>query len=118
VTSALIEGTEGRPGLAALVTARSGGSVNLKTAEPLILRALGLADAEINEIEQARRGLPYTAVPGRFAGRGLTITTRTFRVEAEGLIDGRTRARLTAIVQKRMEGNTPAIVVLEWSGAH
>ena len=118
VTVAIFEGAEGRPGLAGLLTVRGAGSVNLNTAEPVVLKALGLSDAEITEIEQARRSTPYTIVPGRFAGRGLAVTTRTFRVEAEGLIGGRVAARLTATAQKRVEANAPAIVILEWSGAH
>lgn len=118
VTPAIFEGVEGRPALARLVTVRGSGSVNLNTAESVTLKALGLSDAEIAEIEQARRESPYAVVPGRFAGRGLAVTTRTFRVEAAGLVDGRVRARLTAIIQRRVEADAPAIVVLEWSGAH
>jgi len=46
---------------------------------------------------------------------GFTVNSQTFRIEAEGLIDGRPRANVTAIVQRR---TSPAvtIVVLEWSG--
>ena len=118
VTPAIFTGADGRPGLSDLVSVGTPGPVNLNTAPPLVLRALGLADAEISEIEQARRSTPYTVVPGRFAGRGFAVTTRTFRIEAEGLVDGRVRARLTAVVQRRLEGDVPTVVVLESSGAH
>ena len=116
VTPALFNGAEGRPGLVDFVTVKTGGQVNLNTAGPMILRSLGLSDAEISDIEQSRREGPYLAVPGRFGGRGVTVSSRTFRVEAQGLIEKRVRARLTAIVQKRADGGLPAVAILEWSG--
>jgi general secretion pathway protein K len=116
VTPAMVRGDDGSPGLADLVTVKTPGQVNVNTAGPLVLRALGLSDAEIIEIGQTRRDGPYASVPGRLGGRGLVVTSRTFRVEAEGLVDGRVRARLTAIVQKRTEGSEGAIAILEWSG--
>jgi general secretion pathway protein K len=116
VTAKLLEGEDGRPGLNGLVTVKSPGQINLNTASREVLRALNLSDAELNEIEQQRRLGPYAAVPARFSGRGLTVTSRTFRVEAQGLVDGQVRARLTAIVQKRSDGNGDGVAVLEWSG--
>jgi general secretion pathway protein K len=107
VTRALYDGAEGRPGLAELVT--------VKTAPPIVLRALGLSDAEIGEIIQTRRDGPYMQTPPRFSGRGLVTTSRTFRVEAEGLLDGQSRARVTAIIQKRQTAGQ-GVVYLEWSG--
>jgi hypothetical protein len=56
-------------------------------------------------------------VPGQFGGRGLTTTTRTFRIEAEGLVGGEVRARITAIVQRRADAANDSVIVLEWSGA-
>jgi hypothetical protein len=44
------------------------------------------------------------------------MTTRTFRVEAEGLLDGQVRAKITAIVQKRADAGRETVAVLEWSG--
>jgi len=116
ITRAIYEGAEGRPGLAEVATVKTPGTVNLNTAGEAVLRALGLSDAEITQIVQARRLAPYTSLPGQFGGRGLTINTRTFRVEAEGLVDGQVRARLTAVVQRAVQNGKPAIVVLEWSG--
>jgi len=116
VTTALLEGEDGRPGLNSLTTVKSPGQINLNTAPRAVLRALNLSDAELNEIEQQRRLGPYAAVPPRFSGRGLTVTSRTFRVEAQGLVDGQVRARLTAIVQKRSADGSGEVDVLEWSG--
>jgi len=109
------DGREGRPGLAELVTVHTPGVVNLNTAPPEVLRALGLSEAEIGEILQTRRQGPYATLPGRFGGRNLSVTTRTFRIEGEGWVDGRVRARVRAIVQRRVEATGPGYVVLEWT---
>jgi general secretion pathway protein K len=116
VTGALFNGLDGKPGLADVLTVKSLGPVNVNTAGPLVFCAMNVSEAEISEITQGRRDGPYTAVPGRLAGRGFATVTRTFRIEAEGLIDGRPRASVTAIVQR--QGTAPAVrlVMLEWSG--
>jgi len=116
VTGTLFSGLDGKPGLADVLTVKSPGPVNVNTAGPLVFCGMNVSEAEISEITQGRREGPYTAVPGRLAGRGFAAVTRTFRIEAEGLIDGRPRASVTAIVQRR--GTAPAVrlVMLEWSG--
>jgi general secretion pathway protein K len=117
VTAKLLQGEEGRPGLAALTTVRTPGQVNINTASREVLRALAISDAEFTEIQQSRRHGPYTpATLARFAGRNLTVTSRTFRIESRGLVDGQVRARLTAIVQKRPGTGGESVIVLEWSG--
>ncbi len=76
ITPAIYNGTKDRPGLAALVTARGAGQVNMNTAGPAVLSALGLSTAEITEIMQARHNAgPYTS-PARFSGRTLSVATR------------------------------------------
>jgi general secretion pathway protein K len=114
-TTQLMEGADGKPGLASLVTVKTQATVNINTAGREVLRALNISDAEFSEIEQTRRLGPYLNA-GRFSGRGLAVTSRTFRIEAQGLIDGRVRARLTVVVQKRTDGSGDSMVVLEWSG--
>jgi general secretion pathway protein K len=116
ITRELYNGVEGRPGLADAVTVKSPGQININTVTPIVLRALAFSDAEITEILQARRDFPYNAVPPRFSGRGLVTTSRTFRIEAEGIVEGQTRARLTAVVQKRTDQGAPTVAILEWSG--
>lgn len=115
VTPAMLGGVDGKPGLADVVTVKTPGQVNINTAGPVVMRALNISDAEYAEIVQSRREIPYVNV-GRFGNRGLSVTTRTFRVEAEGLLDNQVRARITAIVQKRTDGGTETVAVLEWSG--
>lgn len=122
VTRAIFEGTDGRPGLADFVTVRSSGlQVNVNTASPTVLRALGLLDAKISDVLQARKEGPLAA--GDLARLGVTtvggvgVHTGTFRIMADGLVDGHVRAQISAIVRRPQGvGNTAAI--LEWSGAH
>jgi general secretion pathway protein K len=116
VTSAIFNGTGDKPGLAAYVTVKSPGQVNINTAPCVVLKALGLGDAECIAIDQGRRGAPYATVPGQFGGRGFSTTTRTFRIEADGLVGGEVRAHLTAIVQRRADAASDSLSVLEWSG--
>jgi type II secretory pathway component PulK len=113
ITPALFHGADGRSGLAEAATARTLGQVNLNTAGPLVLRALGLSDAEVTTVIQTRKDTPYTLVPGPFAGRGFAITTRTFRVYAEGIVHGRVAARITAVLRRNSVSN---IAIIEWSG--
>lgn len=116
ITTKLMEGQEGKPGLEMLATVKSRGQVNINTARREVLRALGLGDAEFSQIEQFRRNGPYPSVPGQFGGRNLSVTSRTFRIEALGIIDGQVRARLVAIVEKRTDSGGEGVAVVEWSG--
>ncbi len=115
VTAALFNGVADKPGVADALTAKSPGMVNVNTAGPLVFCAMNVSAAEISEITQSRREAPYTAPPGRIAGLGFATTTQTFRIEAEGLIDGRPQGSVTAIVQKPAAA-PGRILMLEWSG--
>jgi len=115
ITPAIYNGNKERPGLADLVTVRGSGPVNMNTAGPYVLEALGLSSAEVTEIVQGRHNAgPFPNVPGKFGGRNLSVATRTFRIEAEGIVDDRVVARLIAIVQRRTEADPPSALVLEW----
>jgi len=115
VTPTLFEGADGKPGLRDVLTARATGPPNINTAGPVVFCAMTISDAEISEIVQTRREIPYTPQTNRLSGRGFGATTQTFRIEAEGVIDGRPRASLTAIAQTR-PAPVNATVVVEWSG--
>ncbi len=116
VTPELYFGGNDQPGLAEFVTVRGSGQVNLNTASPTVLKALGLSDAEVSEIVQVRTTAPYPSVPPRFTGRGLSVSTRTFRVEAEGFVTGRRTARVVAIVQKATDvSGQPTGVIASWN---
>jgi general secretion pathway protein K len=116
ITREVFHGTPERPGLADLVTVVGQGEVNINTASKLVLSAIGLSEAEILEIQATRREVPYTTVPPRFSGRRLIATTRTYRIEATGLIDGTPRARLTAVVEVGDDPGNQSLRVLSWSG--
>ena len=100
VTRELYVGVDGRPGLGDLVTALGVTAVNLNTAGPLVLKALGLSEAEIADVVRTRVRAPYPSVPGRFAGRGFTVGSSSFRIEAEGVVAGVARSRVVAVVQR------------------
>ncbi|MFQ5899526.1 MAG: general secretion pathway protein GspK [Candidatus Methylomirabilia bacterium] len=118
VTAALYSGSTDEPGLAEFVTVWGQGQVNINTAPEPVLKALGLSEAEVSDIVQSRQSAPYAAVPPRFAGRGLSAASRTFRVEAEGWVgDGAVRVRVVAIVQPTSEedADEPAATILSWN---
>lgn len=116
VTREIYVGRPDAPGLREFVTVHGPGQVNINTAAPPVLRALGLSDAEISDILQARRLAPYAAVPARFAGRGLSAVTRTFRIEAEAFVDDRLSARVVAIVQRRSDSLGQSLgSILSWN---
>ena len=114
VTPELFRGARNRPGLRDLVTAAAVSTVNLNTASPLVLKALGLSEAEIADVVQTRARAPYPSVPGRFAGRGLAVGSSVFRIEAQGRIDGVVRSRLVAVVQRGRRDAPLEATILSW----
>ncbi len=116
MTPEIYYGHDDKRGLSEVVSARSRGTVNVNTASEPVLSALGLSDAEISDIVQARVSTPYATVPGRFGGRRVTVGSNTFRIESEGLVNGDPKARIVAIVQKTAggTGTPPSIAVLSW----
>jgi general secretion pathway protein K len=115
ITPALFHGTAERPGLVDLLTVVGRGEININTASKPVLQALGFSDAEIIEIQNTRREVPFTTM-GRFSGRGLTANSRTYRIESVGILDGKPRARLTAIVEVGNDPTNAALRIVSWSG--
>lgn len=113
MTPEIYYGHDRVPGLRDYVTVNGADQVNINTASEVVLRALGLSDAEVSEIVQSRRVVPYTTVD-RFGGRGLGTATHTFRVEAEGVVAGEPRAWVMAIVRKEAAGTGRDVEVLGW----
>ena len=114
VTPELYAGAGDRPGLGELVTATAVSTVNLNTASPLVLKAVGLSDAEIADVVQTRARVPYPSVPGRFAGRGLAVGSGVFRIEAEGRVAGVVRSRVVAVVQRGRRNAPLEATILSW----
>ena len=118
VTPTLYYGNTGQPGLAEFVTVHGRGSVNINTAAEPVLRALGFAEAEVSQIVQSREIAPYATVPSQFTGRGLTSSSNTFRIEADGWVGrGGTRVRVLAIVQRTTQPGRgqPTATILAWN---
>jgi general secretion pathway protein K len=114
MTPAIYYGHDRIPPLVDFVTVNGGTQVNINTASETVLRALGLSDAEVSEVIQTRRAVPYTLVPGKLAGRNLGTATQTFRIEADGLVAGEPRAHVTAIVRRQPDGQDHDFTVLGW----
>ena len=119
VTREIYRGIQGRTALADLVTVVGRSAVNMNTAPAPVLTALGLSAAEVVEVTSTRVRTPYTAVPPRFAGKGLGVGSTTFRIEAEGRMGGEPRARIVAIVQRQAQlnasgGTATKVAVLSW----
>ena len=113
-TPRLLEGGDGKPGLLSLVTVVARTTVNVNTVGREVARALNVGDAIFSNIEQTRRNFPIqnlSSYPPGFA-----TTSLTFRIEAQGIVEGQVRARLTAVVQKRSENQGGGILMREWSG--
>jgi hypothetical protein len=65
-------------------------------------------------VVQTRVRAPYPTVPGRFAGRGFTVGSGTFRIEAEGLVGGIARSRIVAVVRRGRPGRVLDLTVVSW----
>ncbi len=103
VTRQLLLGQPGSPGLAEHVTAVRTRGVNLNTASPAVLRALGLGEAQVEFI---LRGRPFARLDAVLPllppnVRAVHIRSTTFRIEATGEVPGQGRRRLLAVVQRR-----------------
>jgi general secretion pathway protein K len=118
VTRSIFEGSDGRPGLVDAMTTRSAmpETLNVNTVTPLVLCAMSMSEAQISEITQQRRLSPYFIPPGNLpAGTNFGVTSALFRIEAEGLIEGKVRATVSALVQKSPDASV-GMMILEWSG--
>jgi hypothetical protein len=97
------------------MTVRTPGQINVNTASDIALEAWGLGSPEIDAVNQDRcNDRAFTVVPGRLAGRGLSANTRTFRIEALGLMSGQVVARARAVVQRQTDA-TAGVTFLELS---
>ena len=114
VTPEIYYGQDRTPPLRDFVTVHGSPQININTASATVLKAVGLSDAEVSEIEQTRRAIPYVVVPGKYSGFGFSTTTQTFRVEAEGLVAGEPATRVIAVVRRQSDGQGHDIAVLAW----
>lgn len=84
------------------VTVYGAGTPNVNTADPLVLRAWGLTDAQVDEIVTQRQTQPFDAYPG------LSVQSTAFTVSVEAwLPTSSLRTRLQAVIDR--DGN-----ILAW----
>jgi general secretion pathway protein K len=115
ITEALFRGTDERPGLVRDVTVRTQGNVNINTARKKVLAAMGLADAQIGQIVSSRCEGPIQPTSiSAYGVRGVITTSRTFRIEARGLVDGRVSSHMTVVVRKQQDRSGGAMAIMEW----
>lgn len=88
--------------LAPYVTVYGGPTPNVNTADPIVLRAWGLTDAQVGEIVTQRQTQPFDAYPG------LSVQSTVFTVSVEAwLTTSSLRTRVHAVIDR--DGN-----ILAW----
>ena len=111
------------PGLFAALepyaTVYGSGAINANTAEPTVLKAVGLSDAQISTIVQQRQTQPFDA--GHPPPAGLAVTSAVFSVSVEArTAPGRGLAHLRTVIDRDGCGVTAPPekpCVLAWSPA-
>jgi general secretion pathway protein K len=115
VTRELLYGKPGTPGLIEYLTVFGNGAVNMNTASPAVLRALGFAPAEIDLVVGRRPWIDVGEIPSALRRSNQRTRAEIFRIEAWAGGDAPTGRVLTAIVQRQSlgEGQVQA-VPLSW----
>jgi len=115
MTPDILYGRPGSPGLAEYLTVAGPGSVNVNTASPVVLRALGFARAEVELLVAGRPYVELTALSTPLRRGAQRTRSDLFRIEAWGEVGGRRGPVLTAVVQRRVEREGgPRAVPLSW----
>jgi type II secretory pathway component PulK len=114
VTRELLYGRPDAPGLAEHLTVFGTGAVNVNTASPVVLRALGFAPAEVETLVGRRPYLDLASVPPGFRRGNQRTNSDMFRIEAWA--GGTTPAGrlLTAVVQRQSPTGQVQAVPLAW----
>jgi general secretion pathway protein K len=116
VTPEIFYGTPERPGLVEYLTVYSTG-INANTAEAPVLRAMGLAEVQVDHIRQSRPHLTratFGPLPANTANE-LQITSTVFRIDATGEIPGQGKRTLFAVVERaQAQGGVPKVTVKNW----
>ena len=120
VTREILYGRPESPGLAEFVTAAlpAGSGVNLNTATPTVLRALGCAPAQVESLVANR---PYlqpadfkTQCQWRLPTQQRLFRSQTFRIEATGEVPGQGRRTLEATVRREPKDGVARVVRKTW----
>jgi type II secretory pathway component PulK len=119
VTRELLYGRAETPGLAEHLTVFGTGAVNVNTASPVVLRALGLAPAEVDLLTGRRPYADLTSLPPGLRRGNQRTSSDTFRIEAWAGGAAPAGRVLMAVVQRRTEtGQVQAVpLARRWSEA-
>lgn len=114
ITREILYGRPDTPGLIEHLTVWGTTAVNVNTASPIVLRALGLAPAEVDLLIGRRPYVDLTQLPPALRRGSQRTTSDTFRIEAWGggpVPGGRV---LTTVVQRRTEAGQVEALPLSW----
>jgi general secretion pathway protein K len=114
VTRALLYGRPGAPGLAEYLTVFGTGTINLNTASPVVLRALGFAQAEVDFILGRRPWLDASEIPGGLRRSNQRTRADVFRIEAWAGGTAPAGRLLTAVVERQTSTGQVQAVPLAW----
>lgn len=115
VTPELFYGAAGSSGLIEHLTVTGSGAINVNTAGPLVLRALGYAQAEADLLAAGRPYLDLTALSTQLRRGRQRTRSDAFRIEAWGEVPGQGRRALVAVVQRRAgRGGAVEVRPLSW----
>lgn len=114
VTRELLYGRPEAPGLAEYLTVFGTGAVNVNTASPVVLRALGFAPAEVDLLVGRRPYADLSSLPPGLRRGNQRISSNTFRVEAWPGGSAPAGRLLTAVVERRGEAGQIQAVPLAW----
>ncbi len=119
VTPQVFYGAAEKPGLVEYLTVAGSGRVNLNTTSDLVLRTLGLAQAEVDLCKAGRPYLNPNDMNQRCRQVAPQVTSSSFRIEATGEVPGQARRTLQAVVQRQSGPvGTPRVTLRSWQWAH
>jgi general secretion pathway protein K len=114
VTRELLYGRPDSPGLAEHLTVFGTGAVNVNTASPVVLRALGFAQPEVDLLVGRRPYADLSSLPPGLRRGNQQTTTDIFRVEAWAGGPVPAGRVLTAVVQRRADGGQMQAIPVAW----
>jgi hypothetical protein len=112
MTRDLLYGRPDAPGLAEHVTVFGVGAVNMNTASPVVLRALGFAPAEVELVVARRPWVDPVEIP--FRRGNLRTSTTIFRIEAWAGGSTPSGRVLTAVVERQAGSGQVQTVPVAW----
>ena len=114
ITRAILYGRPDAPGLFEHLTVSGTGAVNVNTASPVVLRALGFAPAEVDLLIGRRPYADLAELPPALRRGTQRTRSDTFRIEAWAGGPTPTGRVLTAVVQRRGEAGQIEAVPQAW----